>query len=75
MALPEGEEQPDVDAAIAMFTPCFIAGIADLPEEMLPLLAEEAVPIKAQRAAAEIAPAGEGSRPALTNLASALCSR
>lgn len=44
VALPESEEQPDVEAAIAMFAPCFIAGIGDLPEEMLPLLAEEAVP-------------------------------
>ena len=43
--------------------------------DMLIVLAEEAVPIKAQRAAAEIAPAGEGSRSALTNLASAPCSR
>ena len=44
VALPDGEERPDVEAAIAMFTPCFIAEVADLPEEMLPLLAEEAVP-------------------------------
>jgi hypothetical protein len=30
-ALPEGQDQPDLLAAITMFTPCFIAGAGDTP--------------------------------------------
>ncbi|MGH3374461.1 MAG: tetratricopeptide repeat protein, partial [Actinoallomurus sp.] len=45
-ALPEGQDRQDLDTAIGMFTPCFLAGIADqnLPEPLLPLLADRAVP-------------------------------
>ena len=41
-ALPEGKDGTDLDAAIAMFTPCFIEGIPGLPAALQPVLAEQA---------------------------------
>jgi hypothetical protein len=43
-ALPEGQDQQDLQAAVTMFTPCFINGMSSLPEPLLPLLANEAAP-------------------------------
>jgi len=44
MGLPEGQDQDDLDAAIKMFTACFLAGVDldQLPQPALPVLAEEA---------------------------------
>ncbi len=43
--LPDGQDRQDLDAAISLFTPCFIVrGVGDLPEPLLPLLADRAVP-------------------------------
>jgi len=44
-ALPEGEDQADLSIAVGMLAPCFMAGADDLPEPLLPLLAEAAVPV------------------------------
>ncbi|WP_351233327.1 CHAT domain-containing tetratricopeptide repeat protein [Streptomyces sp. NPDC002133] len=44
-ALPEGEDQHDLGAAIDQFTHCFIADVEHLPEPLLPVLAERAAPI------------------------------
>ncbi|WP_371551505.1 CHAT domain-containing protein [Streptomyces sp. NBC_00554] len=44
-ALPEGEDQADLTAAVEAFTVCFAAGIAGLPEPLLPLLADAAAPL------------------------------
>ncbi|MCX4529289.1 tetratricopeptide repeat protein [Streptomyces sp. NBC_01551] len=43
--LPEGVNQEDLNAALAMFTSCFVHDISDevLPEPLLPLLADAAV--------------------------------
>jgi hypothetical protein len=43
-ALPQGQDRQDLDAAIAMFTPCFVAGADGLPEPLLRVLAERAIP-------------------------------
>ena len=39
-ALPDGDGQQDLRTAIAMFTPCFIGGISDLPGPLLPFMAD-----------------------------------
>jgi tetratricopeptide (TPR) repeat protein len=44
-ALPEGQDRQDLNAAIDMFTPCFIVGVEGLPKPLLPVLAEQAVPV------------------------------
>ena len=43
-ALPEGQDRQDLDAAVSMFTPCFINEVGDLPEPLLPVLAGQAIP-------------------------------
>lgn len=44
-ALPQEQDRLEAQcAAIDMFTPCFIAEVGDLPESLLPILAEQAVP-------------------------------
>jgi hypothetical protein len=43
-AQPERQRQPDLDAAIAMLTPCFLTGIEPLPDPLLPILAHSAAP-------------------------------
>jgi hypothetical protein len=43
-AQPEGQEQQDLDAAIGMLLRCFIADAEGLPEPLLPILADQAVP-------------------------------
>jgi tetratricopeptide (TPR) repeat protein len=43
-ALSPGQVNNDLQTAIAMFTPCFIAGDEDLPEPLLPHLADVAAP-------------------------------
>lgn len=43
-ALSPGRVNQDLETAIAMFTPCFIAGDEDLPEPLLPHLADAAAP-------------------------------
>ncbi|GII83920.1 hypothetical protein Ssi03_19100 [Sphaerisporangium siamense] len=45
LALPEGADQEDLDKALVMLTPCLVFGVPDLPEELLPVLAERAVPM------------------------------
>ena len=42
-ALPEGEDQQELRIAIGMFALCFIGGISDLPEPLLPFLADMAI--------------------------------
>ena len=44
LALPEGQDQEDLDALLAMFTFCFVHGISDeaLPKPLLPYLADGA---------------------------------
>jgi len=43
-ALPEGQDQPELESAISMLTRCFLGGIEfdDLPEPLLPDLADRA---------------------------------
>src|SRR6266851_1192927 len=43
MSLPEGEDRDDLSTAIRMFTLCFVADVQPLPEQLIPVLAEEAV--------------------------------
>ena len=43
-ALPEGQDQQDLQAAATMFTSCFINGMSGLPEPLVPFLANEAIP-------------------------------
>ncbi|OEJ21651.1 hypothetical protein AS594_39740 [Streptomyces agglomeratus] len=43
-ALPTGENQADLRTAVEAFALCFAAGIASVPEPLLPLLAEAAAP-------------------------------
>ena len=40
----EQEQNPYLEVAIRMFTPCFAAGDPGLPDELLPALAERALP-------------------------------
>ncbi|WP_165963891.1 CHAT domain-containing protein [Actinomadura sp. KC216] len=39
----------ELDAAVEMFTPCFVEGVEPLPEAVLPVLAESVVPIAEAR--------------------------
>jgi tetratricopeptide (TPR) repeat protein len=43
-ALAGGRGQRALKATVTMFTACFISGMSDLPEPLLPLLADQAVP-------------------------------
>ncbi|MEV5750751.1 CHAT domain-containing protein [Actinoallomurus sp. NPDC052308] len=43
-ALPDGQDQQDLAAAVGMLTPCFVADTAGLPEPLLPVLAHQATP-------------------------------
>ncbi len=43
LALPEDEDQEAWDDAPNLLTPCFVAEIGDLPEPLLPVLADNAV--------------------------------
>ncbi|MGH3374889.1 MAG: CHAT domain-containing protein [Actinoallomurus sp.] len=45
-ALPAGPNQYDLDTAVAMFTPCFLAGTSEgpLPQPLLPHIADRAAP-------------------------------
>ncbi|MEU3091619.1 CHAT domain-containing protein [Streptomyces massasporeus] len=43
-ALPCNEVRADLDAAVEAFATCFAAGVVDLPQPLLPLLADAAVP-------------------------------
>ncbi|WP_149826074.1 hypothetical protein [Streptomyces tailanensis] len=45
--VPEGEGHGDYDAALALFELPFVLGLDDIPEPMLPALAERAVPAAA----------------------------
>lgn len=36
-ALPDGDDQHDLQAAVTMLTACFISGLDDLPEPLLPM--------------------------------------
>ncbi|MEV6732580.1 CHAT domain-containing tetratricopeptide repeat protein [Streptomyces sp. NPDC051364] len=40
--VPADQAQPDLRDAVMAFTACFLAGVGDLPEPLLPLLAENA---------------------------------
>jgi tetratricopeptide (TPR) repeat protein len=44
--LPDGQDQPDLKAAVTMFLPCFIGGmeLSRLPEPLLPVLTTRSVP-------------------------------
>ena len=42
-ALPEGQDKPDLDAALEMFTQCFIAGASGLPSAVDAMVARRAV--------------------------------
>jgi hypothetical protein len=48
-ALPEGQDQDDLRAAVSMFSSCFLAGVGDLPEPLLSFLADQAVPAATER--------------------------
>jgi Tetratricopeptide repeat len=43
-ALPEGHDQQDLQTAVSMLTFCFVNGTSNLPESLLPILADQAVP-------------------------------
>ncbi|MGW4412773.1 CHAT domain-containing protein [Nonomuraea sp. NPDC004702] len=43
-ALPEGEGGQDLSVAVLMLTPCFACGVGNLPEPLLPIMAEQAAP-------------------------------
>ena len=47
-ALPEGHDQQDLQAAVSMFTPCFMHGTSGLPGPLLPLLADLAIRVATQ---------------------------
>jgi hypothetical protein len=47
-ALPEGRNQEDRQAAVTMFTPCFIDAIGGLPGPLIPILAERAIPVASE---------------------------
>lgn len=40
--VPADQDQPDLRDAVTAFTACFLAGVGDLPEPLVPLLAENA---------------------------------
>lgn len=43
--LPDGQDRQDLDAAISLLIPCFRArGVGDLPDPLLPLLADRVIP-------------------------------
>jgi tetratricopeptide (TPR) repeat protein len=44
LVLPEGKDSSDLETSINMFQSCFISGMDGLPEPLLPILAERAVP-------------------------------
>ncbi|WP_327722297.1 CHAT domain-containing protein [Streptomyces sp. NBC_00490] len=44
-ALPEGDHQAALSVATEAFASCFIAGVAGLPERLLPVLSDAAVPL------------------------------
>ena len=44
-ALPQGQDEADLDAATAMFGPCFTAGFGELPTALQPVLAGRTVPM------------------------------
>ena len=47
-ALPEGVGGPELRRAVDQFSPCFLAGVEDLPADLLPVLAREvAGPVRA----------------------------
>ncbi|HEV7934895.1 MAG TPA: CHAT domain-containing protein [Actinomadura sp.] len=43
-ALPAGHDREDLAAAVDMFTACLIAGVDDIPANLLPIVAEQALP-------------------------------
>jgi hypothetical protein len=45
LALPEGRDREDGEAALEALTPCFVAGVEPLPDGLLPELAAAAFPI------------------------------
>ena len=47
LALPEGQGLRDLDSAVSLFTPCMVSPIPlrDLPESLLPILAEQVAPV------------------------------
>src|SRR4051794_22181368 len=47
-ALPEGQDQQDLRSAVAMFSQCFINGVSGMPEQLLPILADQAAPAAAE---------------------------
>ena len=44
LALPEGQDGSALESCVDLLTPCFVAGQGELPDPLLPLLAERAVP-------------------------------
>jgi hypothetical protein len=44
-ALPAGHDQQDLQAAMAMFTSCFISGMSGFPESLVPSLADQSISI------------------------------
>jgi len=44
-ALPEGQDQQDLQVAVTMYTPCFINGMSGLPAQLLPIVADQALPV------------------------------
>jgi hypothetical protein len=45
LALPEGQDQADLETAVRIFAPCFISGAGSPPGSLLPLLAQAVVPM------------------------------
>ena len=42
--LPAGLDEEELNAAVKLFTTCFVRGVADLPAPLLPLIVKEALP-------------------------------
>jgi CHAT domain len=45
LALPEGRDDEDGDAAVEALVPCFVAGLEPMPDDLLPELADGAFPL------------------------------
>ena len=42
--LPAGLDEEELNAAVKLFTTCFVRGVADLPAPLPPLIVKEALP-------------------------------
>lgn len=49
LGLPEDRRERDLEVAVSIFASCFIDGITDVPEPLLPILADQAIPTAIER--------------------------